>query len=92
MALVICIVIWGSLGHEMDLFSGPDHHSMIAVTACSKMANHHSMTAVTAKSAVTARIREMMYAYIARPEAVTGPLLGDLQMLSLTGGSPCPGV
>ena len=69
----------------MDLFSGPDHHSMVAVTASSKMANHYSMTAVTAKVAVTARIREMIYTYIASAVAATGHLLGDLQGLSLTG-------
>ena len=63
---------------------------MIAVTASSKMTNHHSMTSVTAKSAVTAMIREMIYTYIARPGAVTGPLLGDLQMLPLTGGFTVP--
>ena len=71
----------------MDLFSGPDHHSMIAVTASSKMTNHHSMTAVTAKSAVTARIRKMIYTYITRTVAVTGHLLGDLGVFGPQDGS-----
>ena len=77
-----------SLGHEMALFLGPDHHSMTAVTASSNMPEHHSMTAVTAKLAVTARILEMIYTYITRAAAVTGCLLGDLGVFGPRGGSP----
>ena len=66
--MVICLVIWVSLGHEVVIVLGPDHHSMIAVTASPKMAKYHSMTAVTAKLAVTARIRKMIYTYITRAD------------------------
>ena len=71
-------MIWAPSGHEVSLFPEPDQHSMIAGTANSKKAKHHSKLAVTAKIAVTARIREMIYTYMTRAEAITAHLLGDL--------------
>ena len=76
-----------SLGHEVALLLGPDHLSMTAVTASTNMTKYRSMTAVTAKSAVTARIRKMIYTYITRAVAGTGHLLRDLGVFGARDGS-----